>query len=401
MARISLNRRVRAIALGVLAASLVIGEVSSVPLVGSSSPSVAGAAVVKTPGSIISATPIFVDGVNGTSYSVKYWSQWFPSNKKTDATGLIFVPNVPAPPGGYPVVSWAHPTRGLADQCAPSRNPSANDIPSLNTLLNQGWLVVASDYLGLASKKTHPYLVGESEARGVIDIVRAARNLPAANASPRYVVWGWSQGGHATLFAEHIAQSYAPELDLEGTVTIAGPSQFAVPLDASGENLNYVMMAAVGIESAYGPRVASARSLFTKLGRRKAAGLKRRSCGPGLVTSQDLIPGATASGPWPALVAAQDPGTFSTASSAPMLLEFGGADTTVRIATGNALTAHLCGLGQVLERWTYPLLDHGLGRNAGAVNDAIQWIAGRFAGEPAPGTYVPTGSPDVEVTNCP
>jgi hypothetical protein len=332
---------------------------------------------------------------------VRYWSQWFPSNKRTDATGLIFVPNVPAPPGGYPVVSWAHPTRGIADHCAPSRNPSATDIPALNTLLGQGWLVVATDYQGLGSKKTHPYLVGESEARSAIDIVRAARNLPAAHASAHYVVWGWSQGGQAAMFASHIAAGYAPELDLQGTAAVAGPSQFVVPLVASGEGLNFVMMAMVGLESAYGRRVALAKSLFSKIGRRKAASLKAGNCGPGPVSSQDFIPGGTAFPPWPALVAAQDPGTFSTASTAPMLLEFGGADTTVRIATGDALTTHLCTLGQVLDRWTYPLLDHGIGVRAGAVNDVIQWISGRFAGAPAPGAYVPTGAPDVEATSCP
>src|SRR5262249_29719052 len=61
-----------------------------------------------------------------------------------------------------------------------------------------------------------PYLVGDSEGMNELDIVRAARNLPAADAGTSFAVWGHSQGGHAALFTGQLAASYAPDLHLVG-----------------------------------------------------------------------------------------------------------------------------------------------------------------------------------------
>lgn len=41
----------------------------------------------------------------------------------------------------------------------------------------------------------HPYLIGEGEARSVLDSVRAARQLDGVAMAPQTVVWGHSQGG--------------------------------------------------------------------------------------------------------------------------------------------------------------------------------------------------------------
>src|SRR5438105_2778182 len=40
---------------------------------------------------------------------------------RSRVTGTVFVPRGTPPEGGWPVVSWAHGTSGLADGCAPSR----------------------------------------------------------------------------------------------------------------------------------------------------------------------------------------------------------------------------------------------------------------------------------------
>lgn len=77
-------------------------------------------------------------------------------------------------------------------------------------------VVVAADYPGLGTPGMHPYLIGESEGRAVLDSVRAARDLPDAGASNRFAVWGHSQGGHASLYTGELAASYAPDLRLVG-----------------------------------------------------------------------------------------------------------------------------------------------------------------------------------------
>lgn len=151
-------------------------------------------------------------------------------------SGMVFAPAGPIPPGGRPVVSWAHPTTGIDDQCAPSRSPKPyDDVQGLADFLNLGWVVVATDYQGLGTDGMHPYLVGASEAQGTIDIVRAARNMDEAGASSNYFVFGHSQGGQAALFAGQMASTYAPELQLLG-VAAAAPAGLLVPLFQADKN---------------------------------------------------------------------------------------------------------------------------------------------------------------------
>lgn len=151
-------------------------------------------------------------------------------------SGMVFAPTGPIPPGGRPVVSWAHPTTGIDDQCAPSRSPKPyDDVQGLADFLNLGWVVVATDYQGLGTDGMHPYLVGASEAQGTIDVVRAARNMDEAGASSNYFVFGHSQGGQAALFAGQMASTYAPELQLLG-VAAAAPAGLLVPLFQADKN---------------------------------------------------------------------------------------------------------------------------------------------------------------------
>ena len=93
-------------------------------------------------------------------------------------SGVVVAPTDAAPAGGRPVISWAHGTHGIADQCAPSRTADmVSRLPSIGKLVSQGYVVVATDYEGLGTPGTHPYLVGESEAHGVLDIVKAAQQI--------------------------------------------------------------------------------------------------------------------------------------------------------------------------------------------------------------------------------
>ena len=131
----------------------------------------------KPPGTLVSDQVVSAPAINGTTYEVEYWSRSVPKNKPVKVTGLVVVPNGTAPAGGWPVVSWGHPTDGMTGNCAPSLDPPTA-VPFMNDLLAQGWEVTASDYLNEnaldpTSKKVLPYFVGEEAARNVIDIVRA------------------------------------------------------------------------------------------------------------------------------------------------------------------------------------------------------------------------------------
>ena len=89
--------------------------------------------------------------------------------------------------------------------------------------------------------------MGESEARAVIDSVRAARSFPGLENSSRFVVWGHSQGGQAALFTGMIAKRYAPELQLMRVAAAAPatdlPTLMSDDLDTSGSrNLTAMSM---------------------------------------------------------------------------------------------------------------------------------------------------------------
>lgn len=196
-----------------------------------------------TPSSIPSNAPgtiLRFETINAPFPESQAWRVLYTStgiNGETIAvSGMVFAPAGPIPPGGRPVVSWAHPTTGIDDQCAPSRSPKPyDDVQGLADFLNLGWVVVATDYQGLGTDGMHPYLVGASEAQGTIDIVRAARNLNETGASSNYFVFGHSQGGQAALFAGQMASTYAPELQLLG-VAAAAPAGLLVPLFQADKN---------------------------------------------------------------------------------------------------------------------------------------------------------------------
>src|SRR3954451_25146477 len=141
-------------------------------------------------------------------------------------SGDVAIPKGKAPKGGWPVITWAHGTTGIADICAPSiAGTQANyDSPLLNKWLKAGYAVVRTDYEGLGvTTEPHPYLIGTSEGRSVLDMARAARALNKSLGKPLLIA-GHSQGGHAALWAAALAKKWTPELKLKGTVAFAPAS---------------------------------------------------------------------------------------------------------------------------------------------------------------------------------
>ncbi len=158
----------------------------------------------------------------GERYRIMYHSRSI-QGADIPVTGLVFVPSGPAPAEPRPVLAWAHGTTGAADQCAPSLG--GYDPVYLTQWLERGYVVAATDYQGMGTPGLHPYLVGDSEGRGVLDSVRAAEALLVAHAGRDVMIFGHSQGGHAALFANELAPTYAPELRILGTIAAAPASQ--------------------------------------------------------------------------------------------------------------------------------------------------------------------------------
>ncbi|MBV9168777.1 MAG: hypothetical protein JOZ81_01675 [Chloroflexi bacterium] len=60
----------------------------------------------------------------------------------------------------------------------------------LDQVIEQGWVLVATDYTGLGTAGPHPYLIGPGEAYSVLDAVRAGRSIPGLALDSDVVVCG-------------------------------------------------------------------------------------------------------------------------------------------------------------------------------------------------------------------
>jgi acetyl esterase/lipase len=182
------------------------------------------------PGTLIRSAE--VAGVPGVPSGATVWRILFHSTTIYGAdvaqSGYVIAPSSPAPAGGFPVIAWAHGTSGFAAQCGPSLFTSLGSgsgpylLPALSRYLAAGYVVAAADYQGLGvSDGVHPYLLGISEARSVLDATRATTHLGGLHTANNVVIYGHSQGGHAALFAGELAPTYAPELRVVGIVAAA------------------------------------------------------------------------------------------------------------------------------------------------------------------------------------
>jgi hypothetical protein len=99
------------------------------------------------------------------------------------------------------------------------------------------------------------------------------------------------------------------------------------------------------------------------------------------------------------LIAAQDPANFTTPVDTPILIIHGGADEQIPTVSSQILAGQLCATGQNIERWMYPNRSHS-GVIAPSLASMTDWIAARFAGEPAPDAAAPTGQDDIDDTIC-
>ncbi|MFC8801344.1 lipase family protein [Promicromonospora sp. NPDC057138] len=192
--------------------------------------------------------------LSARNYLVMYHST-NATGRDIPVTGRVLVPSTPwRGEGPRPIVSVASGTRGVGDSCAPSRWLDY-ERPFIEPMLLAGWAVVVTDYEGLGTPGPHTYVVGQSEGRAVIDMVRAATNLPATGleAGGKVAFSGYSQGGGGAMWAGELQPDYAPELDLVGVAAGGVPAdltEVAEGLDGQ-VGFGFLLFAAYGLDAAY------------------------------------------------------------------------------------------------------------------------------------------------------
>lgn len=300
----------------------------------------------------------------GEREGVRSWRVMYHSRDAQDAdravTGIISHPTGDAPEGGWPVVAWAHGTVGMSSACAPSRSGGA--APGFGI----DGVHVATDYIGLGPVgERHPYLSSLSQAHSVIDSVRAAHLLDdeGLDLSDSWVAVGHSQGGHSALWTNELGESYAPELDLRGTVSIAP----AAMLTENYGDHDIVIPHMVGLMALYGyeadyPEIDVEDYLGPDL--LAVDDVVDTGCSDDIISTFLAVPmdehfvnDPIETEPAASIVLENDPGQDPVDS--PLLLVAGEIDVYVVTDRVDAVFDRMCDIGQVTEQITIANGDHG------------------------------------------
>ena len=345
------------------------------------------------PGKILRQEPGTVDLANaGQSVRILYIStDGLDGKRKVAVSGVLYVPKGVAPKDGWPLIAWAHGTVGVADVCAPSfGGRSERDLTYLNFWLQQGYAIVATDYQGLGVPGAHPYLATRPEAYSVLDSIRAAQSS-SFGLSKKVVVVGQSQGGSAAFATAGYAPSYAPELDIRGTVATGVPyfSQEARAAmrakrsrDAVDWRLGYTFLLLSTVEqidhSFSITDYVSDAALPVAIGASKTC---LRQIARQTIDAKLTYNLSFKKDPAPMLNKAVELMGFPTLSiKGPVFLGTGGRDADVPPEVQLHLGADACANGTRIEQHVYPELDHSGAVNASTV-DSVVFVRKTFAGE--------------------
>lgn len=378
-------------------------------------------AVPAAPGTVIDAQPVSTNyAANATRIM---YSSIDSSGQPVAVTGLYLQPTAAwKGSGSRPLVSYAFGTIGQGDQCAPSKllqNPisiSGNGSGGITTalgydaifvgdLLNRGYSVVVTDYVGLGTTdRVHTYMNRLDQGHAVLDAVRAARNLSGTDitASSRVATWGYSQGGGATGSAAELQPSYAPDVQLAGSFVGAPPADLNVVIKGiEGNAIAGVLGYAInGLAQSY-PALQPILGANTNDAGKAALKSLSTQCiadtvlSYGGATSTKWITGGRSLSD----VIAANPGAQQIVSdqrigrlkpTSPVLLTTDLADQTVPPSQVRQLAVDWCAKGARVNYTTYGLnIQDGdklaLHHVAGMVESwqpALNWVSARLAGVP-------------------
>ncbi|MGU3432779.1 lipase family protein [Actinomycetes bacterium M1A6_2h] len=332
-----------------------------------------------------------VRSLGARAVQVTYRSTSGIDGSSTQVSGAVFTPAGAPPPGGWPVIAFAHGTSGIQEGCAPT---STNDLSGatvlIATYLKLGFAVAATDYQGLGGPGVHPYLNAKTAGLNVIDSVRALRKV-SSGVSVKWAAFGGSQGGAATWAANEQSVAYAPDLDLVGTVSlvpaadVVGFVQKAQDGTLTGDqNAAYIWllnrMGATypdldlnlyrhGDVAANWDALAVCAGPLAETRSQVLADVKADDLKPSTPEAADRLRAILQEWALPQVKAA-----------APMIVFYGGDDQFIDAEWTRAAIARACGFGDAI------VADFQQDKGHGDIdaNASVQWLGERFGDVPAP-----------------
>jgi hypothetical protein len=396
------NRPVRTAILGIALSALI--ALAAVPAAHAELPSpdqdpfyAAPADLERYPnGAVLDSRPIALFGLPlpVSAWQVKYRS----TDASDDAVADVATVMVPMLPwfgaGARPLLSYQVPEDSLGTRCAPSfalrggwDSGAVNtliDTPFMAEALRRGWAVVAGDYEGPRSR----FLDGVNSGRGVLDGIRAARDLPQAGLGPATPIgaWGYSGGAFATLWAAQMQPWYAPDVRFAGITSGGVPADWpAIAREADGTvqaGLALLILFAIA-------RNDPGNGVLALLNDRGRAALAENAtmCGSDLVPKYvgarvddfAVVPDLLSHPAFRAATDAQELG--GSAPETPMYLYHSRTDDVIPVAGFTDLVGRYCAQGAAITSVHSMLPTHNpaaIGEAPGAMN----FLGDRFAGLP-------------------
>lgn len=346
--------------------------------------------------------PVELGDVPGDAWRATYASVSGVDGARRDVTGAFFVPRGDPPPGGWPVISFAHGTTGIGNDCGPTWQPNFQGyLPVVVGLMDHGYAVALTDYEGLGDVGTHPYLEPQTAAFNVVDAVRALRNI-SPTVSARWVALGFSQGGQASWAANELNPYYGQDLELLGSIAVApaanvsGVAQMAWQRALTEDQLELYPLLITGLarytpdfdEHAFLHGTLEVRPAWLDRCAPESEAPKRSAPMPtqwmpfDLAVSDDRRP-ATPADVDELRTALRRIALPQRALSAPMLVFAGGRDILVLPEWVTSAVAESCALGGQIEFLEFSEADHEtVIWQAG--QSMLAWLTDRFDGIPAP-----------------
>jgi pimeloyl-ACP methyl ester carboxylesterase len=320
------------------------------------------------------------------------WRSWAITYASTTAsgepigvTGQVVVPLGEPPASGWPVVAWGHPTTGTSDRCTPSQG-GPTEIHNIARLVDAGIAVAATDYQGLGMEGGHPYLVGPVAGQNVLDAVRASAAIEGSGITEQspVVVAGFSQGGHAALWATELAPDYAPELDIVGVQAVApvtDVSQFAERAQSYDAQFGVLATIAWGFSLAY-PEL-DVEDVLTEEGMSLLYATEDRCIAEVVVAYMRPVDEMMRASPldlggWQERLAEST--AAQRALGVPVHVLQGASDPIVYETVTREAVDRLCAAGDAVQYDVIPDTDHGVL----TPERTVPWIQARFAGVTAP-----------------
>lgn len=348
----------------------------------------------RTKGEILNSRPVDI-GVAGidlplTAFQIQYVSTDVVGKPQANVATILKPLSANRSPK---LVSFQPAIDSLSYRCDPSyqlRVGSILELPLIAVLLTRGWTVVVPDFLG----PDHQWGAGSVEGRGILDGIRAAEKFGPAGldgtATP-VALTGYSGGAHGTEFANELAPTYAPELNIVGAALGGlGADVSDVIRGVNGGLFSGVAFTALfGLERAY-PSMRITEMLNAK-GRqlRKdiaelcvfeyTAAYAFRNVRAYTVDGIDPL-----TVPAVRTVMAQNRAGALGTPSAPSYYYNASADELAVPVNVARLASHYCAKGLGVQSVTLPA-DHTTLLVTGFPG-AVSWISDRFAGVPPPST---------------